>query len=113
MKRACPGTSQKGKENNMNRSRREFLTIEANCQMKALKMISRWRTLAFGISAIGVALSYAGFGAADQMMWLGITGIVFILSGFVGAAILNLGIKNGRQNVNRILNAIESEPYGK
>ena len=49
----------------MNRSKREFLTTEANCQVKALKMISRWRTLAVGISAIGVALSYAGFGAAD------------------------------------------------
>lgn len=97
----------------MNRSKREFLTTEANCQVKALKMISRWRTLAVGISAIGVALSYAGFDAADQMIWLGVTGIVFIIFGFVGAAILNLGIKNGRQNVNRILNAIESEPYGK
>ncbi len=95
----------------MNKSKKEFLAAEADSQLKALKTISHWRTLALAVSAIGVALTYAGFAAADRMIWLGITGILLIVSGFFGAAVFNLGIKNGRQNVNRILEAIEV--YGK
>lgn len=96
----------------MNHSKKNYLTIEANQQMKALKMIGRWRTISIGISAVGVTLAYAGFCGASSLIWMGVIGVLFVVIGFILAAIFNLGIRNGKRNVNRILNVIESEMYG-
>lgn len=112
MKNACPGPPKRKGESYESFQKRIF-DNRSKLSGESLEDDQSMENTCCWYSAIGVALSYAGFGAADQMIWLGVTGIVFIIFGFVGAAILNLGIKNGRQNVNRILNAIESEPYGK
>ena len=56
---------------------------------------------------------YLGFVNQTQSLLMKITGIILLLLGFLGAAVLNLGIKNGKNNVNKILQVIESEGYGK
>jgi len=93
----------------METTKKNMLSKEVKQQMRALKMISRWRTLAFGISSIGVVLAYTGFSGSSQMLFAGICGVILTIVGFAGAAVLNLGIKNGRQNVDKIIAVLEKK----
>lgn len=58
------------------------------------------------LSAIGIVLTFMGFGRNNINIIYGITGILIILTGSVLAVILNLGIRNGKANVEKILDAI-------
>lgn len=93
----------------MNAVEKSNLSREAQMQMNALKKISRWRTIAIALSTLGAALIYAGFAGADCNLFLGIPGIIVILLGAVSAIILNLGIKNGRRNVEKMINLLNCE----
>lgn len=85
------------------------LSLESEQQLKALKMIGRWRTLALALSAVGIALAYYGFHGAAKNLSMGIPGILLIVVGFAGAAILNLGIRNGKRNVEKMIRLLEEE----
>lgn len=43
------------------------LSKEAKMQIKALKKISQWKTFIFGISIIGVAITYAGLSGTEKI----------------------------------------------
>lgn len=88
----------------MNVKERNSLIREAERQTEALKQISSWRTMATGVSTIGAALIYAGFIGSHHPV-IGIGGAAFLLLGMCGAVIFNLGLKNGRRNVEKILRA--------
>lgn len=83
------------------------LSKEAQMQMNALKKIGLWRNIAFAVSTLGVAIAYAGLAGMGRNLFLGILGIVLILAGFASAILFNLGIKNGKRNVEKILNLLE------
>lgn len=89
----------------MNRLNRSELLNEAKMQSKALKMISRWRAGAMLIASVGILLAYIGFTASPPNLFCGIAGIVITLAGALCAVTLNVGIHNGRENVEKILNA--------
>ena len=55
------------------------------------------------LSAIGVAIAYAGFAGTKQYTFLGILGIAIIIISTICGIILNLGLKNGRKNVEKII----------
>ena len=93
----------------MNAAERNQLSQEASLQMKALDQISRWKTAALAISAVGVALVYAGFSGIQRNLFLGIPGILLIFAGVGSAVVLNLGLRNGRRNVEKILNVLDRE----
>ena len=93
--------------------KKKFLTQEAYAQLKAIRAIGHWKNMALGLSAVGAAVTYLGFVNQTQSLLMKITGIILLILGFLGAAVLNLGIKNGKNNVNKILQVIESEGYGK
>lgn len=90
----------------MNALEKETLAIEAKMQMTALKKINVWKKIAMIISAIGVAVAYAGMSGTPSHLFLGILGIFLIIMGFVAAAVLNLGLKNGRRNVEKMILAM-------
>jgi len=90
----------------MNAIEKKRLSKEAEMQLSALKRINQWKTLALALSAIGVALTYAGMAGAARNLPLGILGIATILIGAASAIVLNLGLKNGRRNVEKMLDAI-------
>lgn len=90
----------------MNAVERNRLSQEANMQITALKKISRWKTIAIALSTIGVALAYAGFAGGDGRLFFGILGILMAFLGAAGAVVLNLGLKNGRRNVEKMLNLL-------
>ena len=91
----------------MNKIERNNLIIEAKRQSEALKRISRWRAMAVLMSAIGIVFTWMGFGRGLISVPFCVIGILMILTGTVLAVIFNLGIKNGRTNVEKILDAVE------
>lgn len=86
---------------------KEKLVSEAKMQLAALRRINVWKKLAIFVSAIGVAIAYAGLSGTPSNLFLSILGIFLIVGGFVIAAILNLGLKNGRRNVEKMINVID------
>lgn len=92
----------------MNAVEKRNLSKEAQMQMDALKKISRWRTIAIALSTLGVAAIYAAAAGTTHNLFLGILGIIIILISAGSAVILNLGLKNGRRNVEKILNVLNN-----
>lgn len=91
----------------MNAVEKESLLIEAKMQTAALKKINVWKKLAIVVSTVGVAAAYAGLSGTPSRLFLGILGILLIFTGFAAAAVLNLGLKNGRRNVEKMICAID------
>ena len=79
---------------------------EAEMQIKALKQIKSWIKIAIFISALGVAAAYAGFSGETNNFLLGIPGIFLMSLGILLAAVMNLGVKNGKRNVERMLDLL-------
>lgn len=90
----------------MNAMEKENLVKEARMQLKALKKINLWKKLAIAVSAIGVAVAYGGLSGATPHLFPGISGIFLMVIGILAAAVLNLGLRNGRRNVEKIINVI-------
>ena len=84
------------------------LSIEAEMQINALKKINWWKTVALAFSTIGVTLAYVGMSGESHNLFLGVPGIILIVAGIVSAIVLNLGLKNGRRNVEKILDILET-----
>ena len=95
----------------MNVVEKRRLSKEAGQQINALKKISRWRTIAIAVSTIGVALAYAGIAGTDQNLFFGIFGIILAIVSIGCAVFINLGLKNGRRNVEKILNVLGEKAY--
>lgn len=93
----------------MNIQEKNRLTREAALQTKALGLIGRWKKIALAVSAVGVAFTYAGFAGQTENLFFGILGILLILAGAGSAAVFNLGIRNGKRNVEKILNLLETD----
>lgn len=91
----------------MNNKQKQFLKNEADSQLKAIKMIGRWRTIALAVSAVGVVVAYVGFTGTASSIALKICGISLIVLGFISAAVFNLGIRNGRNNVAKLIRELE------
>ena len=95
----------------MNAVEKRRLSREAEMQISALKKISIWKIIAIAFSTIGVALTYAGMAGQNQNIFLGIFGIILMIVSAGCAIVLNLGLKNGRRNVEKILNVLNGNVY--
>ena len=93
--------------NAMNVHEKRRLSREAAMQLEALKKISRWKMIAMGLSTLGVAAAYAGLAGVVPSLFLGIFGVILTVISAAAALIINLGLKNGRRNVEKILNVLE------
>lgn len=91
----------------MNAMEKDNLLIEAKMQTTALRKINAWKKLAIIVSAIGVAIAYAGISGTPSHLFSGILGIFLALTGFILAAIMNLGLKNGKRNVEKIIDVMD------
>lgn len=90
---------------------KNMLVKEAAKQTEALKRISSWRSMAVGVSTVGAALVYAGFIGGHHVA-LGLGGAMTLMLGLGAAVVLNLGLRNGRRNVEKILQAVHGEAAG-
>lgn len=93
----------------MNVIEKRRLSKEVEMQIKALKRIEQWKRIAFFVSVVGVALTYAGAAGAEQHVFLSILGIILLVVGAVSAVVLNLGLRNGRRNVEKMLSVLDKE----
>lgn len=91
----------------MNANEKKRMMKEAEMQIKALKKINKWKLYAIAFSTVGVALTYAGMAGNSRHLCLGILGIILIIAGITAAFLLNLGLRNGRRNVEKILRVVE------
>lgn len=91
----------------MNAPEKDSLLTEAKMQIKALKKINEWKKLAMVVSTIGIAIAYAGIAGTPSHLLLGILGILLTLAGAVAAVVTNLGLKNGRRNVEKMIHVID------
>lgn len=90
----------------MNDSEKRMLAEEAKMQTTALKNIGRWKNIAVAFSAVGMAAVYAGFAGDERNLFLGIIGAVVITVSIGIALVLNLGIRNGKRNVKKMLDLL-------
>ena len=93
----------------MNDIDKKILTKEAQMQVKALHKINHWKNIALVLSAIGVAITYHGMADGIQNLYLGIFGIMMIVVSILSAIACNLGLKNGRRNVGKILHLLDGD----
>lgn len=93
--------------NAINDMEKKRMMTEAQMQIRALEKINKWKVGALALSTIGVALTYAGLAGESRHLFLGILGIIFIITGIGAAFFLITGLRNGRRNVEKILDAME------
>ena len=84
------------------------LVIEARSQTLALQRLQTWLRLAYALLAAAVLLAYWGFVEADQIVF-GVCGCVMAVVVFAAVVVLRIGIRNGRENVSRMLDVLESQ----
>ncbi len=83
------------------------LIKEAEQQSAALKRIAKWRSAAMLMAAIGILFLYRGVGGEEIDLISSAIGILLVPCGTLLAVVFNIGIHNGRSNVEKILNAAE------
>lgn len=85
------------------------LLREAQQQKDALERLSHWMRNAMLLSSCSAVLAWWGLTGFGLRFACGVTGTALAIVGAVCAAIIGLGIRNGRRNVRRILCAAERE----
>ncbi len=93
----------------MNAVQKRNLSIEAQMQLNALKKINLWKNIAIAVSTLGVAAVYAGIAGNGRSLFLSVPGVIIIVFGVSAALVLNLGIRNGRKNVEKMLAALDAK----
>lgn len=86
---------------------RNTLLREAAQQKDALRRLSGWLRSAMLLSSCAAVLAWWGLSGAGLRLACGVAGIVLAAVSVACAAILGLGIRNGRRNVAHILKAVE------
>ena len=83
------------------------LIEEAKRQSEALKTISKWRAAGFVLAAAGAALIYGGLHRTTLRVPVLAAGGIMAAAGLAAAVLCDLGIRNGRKNIEKILEAAE------
>lgn len=88
-------------------TKREALLQEAQMQTKALATIRKWFLGAMGISALGMLITYFGYAGSTPHTVMSVFGIILTVISTMAAGVINFAIRNGRNNVQKILDAIQ------
>ncbi len=88
----------------MNRKQINGYEQEIAYQKKMLKNLSKWMTLGFFVSTIGVLII-----ALANQLFLTILGYAFTACGAVACLLIGKAIYSGRKNVNRIIDVFEAK----
>ena len=84
------------------------LTVEASLQAKEIKKLEKWLRMFLSVSSIFLVTAYWGIQGKGLRFAAGVTGIILTAVCFLLAAVINLGIKKGRENIRRMLNLAEN-----
>lgn len=91
----------------MSTGERNTLSREAKMQSEMLSRLTVWFRIAMAASTVGVVLAYWGLSGHSWRMAAGAAGILITILCAAAAAVINLGIRNGRKNVEKILTVLE------
>jgi uncharacterized membrane protein len=83
------------------------LVNEARAQTLAIQRLQVWLRLGYAVLAAAVLLAYWGFGEGGGVV-AGVIGVVLGVLTLAVVIILRVGITHGRQNVNAMLEDIQS-----
>ena len=84
------------------------LAIEASLQTKEIKKLEKWMRMFLSVSSIFLVMAYWGIQGKGIRFAAGVAGIILTAACFLFAAVINLGIKKGRENIRRMLNLAEN-----
>lgn len=87
----------------MSRQEREALKREADMQTKMIGNLVRWLRAALVLSSVGVVLAWWGFTGQGYRTGVGAAGALVTLLCMIAAVVINLGVKNGKRNVDKML----------
>lgn len=94
----------------MNKEQKEAWLREAKMQMKAIQTLEKYNMAALALAGLGAALCYFTIVASAQKNPLFIAGSIILAAvGALCSMVLNVGIRNGKRNVEKILNAVEGK----
>jgi divalent metal cation (Fe/Co/Zn/Cd) transporter len=82
------------------------MVYEAEKQSKLLKNLAKWSRNVMGLSSIGVVVAYYGLSHSGIKFALGVFGVLFTVICVIACLLINLAIRNGRRNVNHILEMV-------
>ena len=84
------------------------LTVEASLQAKEIKKLEKWLRMFLSVSSIFLVTAYWGIQGKGIRFAAGVTGIILTAACFLLAAVINLGLKKGRENIRRMLNLADN-----
>lgn len=85
---------------------RERLIREARMQTRALQRIGVWKRAALSVAVVGILLIYTGM-TQEVNILRGVFGGIITVSGGAAALLIHIGYRNGKKNVERILEAAQ------
>ncbi|MFL0252037.1 hypothetical protein ACJDT4_16575 [Clostridium neuense] len=91
----------------MKSEEKKQMVYEAEGQSKLLKNLAKWSRNAMGLSSIGVVIAYYGLSHSGMKFAFGVFGVIFTVICFIACLLINLAIRNGRRNVNHILEKLK------
>ncbi len=86
---------------------REQALDEARKQKAALETIGKWRRALFIATSVLLVLAVFGLRQSGALFVLGIAAAVFAVICCVAMFVVNLSIRNGHRNVERILDSLK------
>lgn len=91
----------------MSNTNKRILLDEAEKQAKEIENLKKWLRNSIAFSTITMVVAYFGITGFGFRFIFGVLGIILTLVFIVSALIINLGIRNGRRNVEKILGRAE------
>lgn len=89
----------------MNKKDKKRLIYEAEKQTQEVKNLKRWLTKSIGLSSITMIMAYFGVKSSGILFAIG---ILFTIIFVIAAIFINMGIKNGQKNIEKILSIVEA-----
>ena len=87
---------------------REQAIDEARRQKEALTTIGTWRRVLFLVTSVFVVLGAFGLQGSGVVFAVGIAAIVAAVISGLAMFVVNLSIRNGHRNVERILDSLKT-----
>lgn len=92
----------------LSRQQKQALLQEARLQTDALYRLGNWYRLSLSLAVIGLLLAWWGLGM-DAGLMRGVSGILLTVASGTAAFLIGLGRSRGKENVERMLKAVEAE----
>lgn len=85
-----------------------FIT-EAAMQIKMVRNLERWFSLLLTLSGIGIVFLWWSSNQENFQRMMQVSGVFLAVASFVAALIVKKGIRNGKENIEKILHLAEKD----